>query len=237
MPIGPKLEEVAVELDPIVAKLDITLSGLRDALRGTANKTLTDLAGQLDITLSALRDALRGTGGKTLTDLDTSLSTIVGRVDITLSALRDALRGTGNKTLTDLANQLDITLSALRDALRGTGAKTLTDLDTRLSNVETRLGSRTSFVTGFITVTTAGTPVQGPNVAVAPGKGVVIAYHPDNTGRIGIGNSSSSANLSTGTPFILSAAGQAVILHVDNLNRIWVDASVSGEKVMYIVET
>jgi hypothetical protein len=66
---------------------------------------------------------------------------------------------------------------------------------------------------------------------------VVIAYHPSNTGLIGIGNSSDNANLATGTPFILSGAGQAISLMVDNLNRIWVDASVSGEKVMYIVET
>jgi len=182
MPIGPKLEEVQVELDPIITKLDISVSALRDALRGADAKTLSDLHAQL-------------------------------------------------------IGSLNISLSALRDALLGTGGKTLTDLNTGITNVDTKLGNRTSFVTGFITVTTAGTPVQGPNIAVAPGKAVVIAYHPDNTGKIGIGNSSANANLSTGTPFILSGAGQAVSLMVDNLNRIWVDASVNGEKVMYIVET
>jgi len=212
MPIGPKLEEIQVELDPIVTKLDISVSALRDALRGADAKTLSDLYAQL-----------------------------VGALNISLSALRDALQGTGGKTLTDvhsaLTGSLDIALSALRDALRGTGGKTLTDLNTGITNVDTKLGNRTSFVTGFITVTTAGTPVQGPDLAVAPGKAVVIAYHPSNTGLIGIGNSSANANLSTGTPFILSGAGQAVSLMVDNLNRIWVDASVNGEKVMYIVET
>jgi hypothetical protein len=192
-----------------------------------------------------LRDALRGTGGKTLTDVHSALT---AQLNITLSALRDAIVGTGPKTLTDVTNaittvnstltsQLNITLTALRDALLGTGGKTLTDLNTGITNVDTKLGNRTSFVTGFITVTTAGTPVQGPDIAVAPGKAVVIAYHPSNTGLIGIGNSSDNAKLATGTPFILSGAGQAISLMVDNVNRIWVDASVSGEKVMYIVET
>ena len=212
MPIGPKLEEVQVELDPIITKLDISVSALRDALRGADAKTLSDLHAQL-----------------------------VGALNISLSALRDALQGTGGKTLTDvysaLTAQLNITLTTLRDALLGTDGKTLSDLNTGITNVDTKLGNRTSFVTGFITVTTAGTPVQGPNLAVAPGKAVVIAYHPNNTGLIGIGNSSDNANLTTGTPFILSGAGQAISLMVDNLNRIWVDASVSGEKVMYIVET
>jgi hypothetical protein len=38
--------------------------------------TLSSILAQLDITLSALRDALRGTGSKTLTDLDTDLSNL-----------------------------------------------------------------------------------------------------------------------------------------------------------------
>ena len=141
----------------------------------------------LDLSLSGLRDALRGTGNKTLTDLDTDLLNIYGKLDVALStrasdstlstfsgkfpsavALADNL---GNPTTTiigsallgfdgtyfrrvavdtssrlrtvaeSVANppNLDITLSALRDALRGTGNKTLTDLDTDLSNIYGRL--------------------------------------------------------------------------------------------------
>jgi hypothetical protein len=141
----------------------------------------------LDLSLSGLRDALRGTGNKTLTDLDTDLSNIYGRLDVALStrasdstlstlsgkfpsavALGDSL-GNPTTTITGAANlgfdgtywrriaadtsgrmkvaldsipnpsNLDITLSALRDALRGTGNKTLTDLDTDLSNIYGRL--------------------------------------------------------------------------------------------------
>jgi hypothetical protein len=40
----------------------------------------------LDISLSALRDALRGTGNKTLTDLDTDLNTIIGRLPTSLTS-------------------------------------------------------------------------------------------------------------------------------------------------------
>lgn len=39
----------------------------------------------LDISLTTLRDALRGTGNKTLTDLDTGLSNILSKLDVNLS--------------------------------------------------------------------------------------------------------------------------------------------------------
>jgi hypothetical protein len=143
----------------------------------------------LDLSITGLRDALRGTGNKTLTDLDTDLSNIYARLDVALStrssestlsalsgkfpsaaALGDALSNptttiiggallgwdsagsVWERVYTDGSNRLkvqldaapnpsnlDITLSALRDALRGTGNKTLTDLDTDLSNIYARL--------------------------------------------------------------------------------------------------
>ncbi len=86
------------KLSEILAQLDLTLSQLRDSLRGTGDKTLTDIVNQLDITLSQLRDGILGTGNKTLTD-------IFGQLDLTLSQLRDALRGADNRTLTDLYNK------------------------------------------------------------------------------------------------------------------------------------
>ena len=158
-----------------------TSSRLRIVAESVANPS------NLDITLSALRDTLRGTGNKTLTDLDTDLSNIYSRLDVALStrasdstlstlsgkfpsavALADNLSNP-TTTITGAASlgfdgtywrriaadtsgrmkvaldsipnpsNLDITLSALRDALRGTGNKTLTDLDTDLSNIYSRL--------------------------------------------------------------------------------------------------
>jgi len=74
---------------------------------------------QLDISLTSLRDAIRGAGARTLTDLYDQLASIYGRLDIALSALRDALRGVDNRTLTDLYNiinsvygRLDVALSS-----------------------------------------------------------------------------------------------------------------------------
>jgi len=106
------------KLVDILNQLDITLSELRDALRGTGNKDFTTLEtdvesvlAQLDITLSALRDALRGTGNKTLTDLDTDLNNILGQLDVLLSTRAS------ESTLSSVLSQLDITISSLRDAL------------------------------------------------------------------------------------------------------------------------
>jgi hypothetical protein len=53
----------------------------------------------LDLSLTSLRDALRGTGNKTLTDLDTDLANIYGRLDVVLStrASESTLSGLSGK--------------------------------------------------------------------------------------------------------------------------------------------
>jgi len=53
----------------------------------------------LDLSLTSLRDALRGTGNKTLTDLDTDLANIYARVDVALStrASESTLSGLSGK--------------------------------------------------------------------------------------------------------------------------------------------
>jgi len=110
--------------------LDVALS------TRASESTLSSILAQLDITLSALRDALRGTGNKTLTDLDSDLAGIQSRVDDLKSALAsigtDKLLTTPDNppnldvslstrasetTVSSILSQLDITLSALRDAI------------------------------------------------------------------------------------------------------------------------
>lgn len=49
--------------------------------------TLESILAQLDLTLSALRDAIRGTGDKTLTDLHDKLSSVGGTVTVTATDL------------------------------------------------------------------------------------------------------------------------------------------------------
>ena len=50
-----------------------------------APEYVKDALSKLDISLTALRDALRGAGDKTLTDLDTRLGDIYARLDVALS--------------------------------------------------------------------------------------------------------------------------------------------------------
>lgn len=64
-------------------------------------KQQLDKLSNLNITLSQLRDDLRGTGNKTLTDLDTDLSNIYGQLDVTLSTRASESTLSGIKTQTD----------------------------------------------------------------------------------------------------------------------------------------
>jgi hypothetical protein len=146
----------------------------------------------LDISISSLRDALRGTNSKTLSDLDTDLTNIYARLDVALStraadatvssfsgkfpsavALADNLSnptttivgsallafdgtyyrrlaadtsGRLRVSLDSVANppNLDITLSSFKSAVIGANSKSLSDLDTDLTNILSRLPSALS---------------------------------------------------------------------------------------------
>ena len=153
-------------LDPAYVKskldsLDISLSSLRDALRGTDNRTLTDvynvsnsILSKLDVNLStrASETTLSALSGKfpsavALADnLSNPTTTIIGSALLGFDGTyyRRLMADTSGKlkvALDSIPNppNLDISLSALRDALRGTGNKTLTDLDTDLNNILGRL--------------------------------------------------------------------------------------------------
>ena len=94
-------------------EIDVALSVILNEIAAKASEaTLAAILSQLDLTLTELRDAIRGTGDKTLTDLDASIAAIknalasIGtdkllttpdnpsNLDIALSALRDALKPT-----------------------------------------------------------------------------------------------------------------------------------------------
>jgi hypothetical protein len=142
-------------------KLDISLSSLRDALRGADNRTLTDLYniensiyGRLDVALStrASESTLSGLNGKfpsavALADnLANPTTTVVGAAGLGFDGTnwrRLAADTSGRLRVSAdvVANpsNLDISLSSLRDAIRGTGNKTLTDLDTDLTSILARL--------------------------------------------------------------------------------------------------
>lgn len=84
-------------------------------------------------------------------------------------------------------------------------------------------------VTGQITVTTAGTAVQGPDV-LTPG-GVFIKALAANTGKMYYGNND-NGDVDSSTGFELSA-GEKIYVGIGNLKDLWFDSSVNGEKVCW----
>ncbi len=86
--------------------------------------------------------------------------------------------------------------------------------------------SSTSLGNGHKTVTTAGTQVQ---LSAQACKAVSLKALAANTGFIYVGDS----NVDSSTGYELDA-GDVLDLAVDNLNRIWLDASVSGEGISFL---
>jgi len=82
---------------------------------------------------------------------------------------------------------------------------------------------------GQITVTTAGTEVQGPSVT---GNGFFIRALSGNTGKVYVGNDGADAVSST-TGYEL-AAGDQVYIECGNLNLLWFDAATSGDKFSWL---
>ena len=90
--------------------------------------------------------------------------------------------------------------------------------------------STATAISGQITVTTAGTAVQGPSVALV--NGVYIQAMAANTGNIYVGNDG-AGDVTTAGGFELDA-GDVVILQVPNLNYLWFDASANAQKACWI---
>jgi len=87
----------------------------------------------------------------------------------------------------------------------------------------------TTLLNGQVTVTTAGTRVQLSVASVALYNGVIVRAKDTNTGYIYLGNSAVSS--STG---MILLAGESTSVAVDNLNKLYIDSSVSGSDISYI---
>lgn len=104
-----------------------------------------------------------------------------------------------------------------------------------ISGSSNAVPNRATFATGQKDVTAAGTGENLIAQAIPDGFSVVIKAKNTNTGRIRVGNSKANAE-STTVAFTLGSS-QDVKLYVTNLNLVWVDATVNGEGVEWIVET
>jgi hypothetical protein len=79
-------------------------------------------------------------------------------------------------------------------------------------------------LSGQISVTTAGTAVQGPDVVSGE---FILKAHPSNTGAIWVGNVSGDVTNANGLPL---QPGESLPVKVSNLNALWFDADADGEK-------
>lgn len=98
-----------------------------------------------------------------------------------------------------------------------------------------RFDNLKSFATETLTVSVSGTPVQGTSSKVPDGVALIIMAHPDNTGRVTVAKTSALAlnTADTGHPL---DAGQAIALQLENVDEVWVDSTVSGDKVVLTTE-
>lgn len=85
-------------------------------------------------------------------------------------------------------------------------------------------------ISGQITVTTAGTEVQGPNVSLS--NGVWIKALAGNTSVVYVGNDGAGA-VTSSNGFQLDKS-QTILVQVDNLNQLWFDAATNGDKFCWI---
>jgi hypothetical protein len=85
-------------------------------------------------------------------------------------------------------------------------------------------------MTGQITVTTAGTAVQGPDVDLE--NGVWIKALAGNSGVVYVGNDGED-DVTSANGFELSA-GDAIVIQVSNLSDLWFDAAENGDKFCWM---
>jgi hypothetical protein len=85
-------------------------------------------------------------------------------------------------------------------------------------------------------VTTAATRVQLTTVPTAV-RSLVIQAETDNTGLIAVGGSTVIALVGTTARGISLSAGQSVSLDIDNLSKIYIDSTVSGDGVLLTYTT
>ena len=83
-------------------------------------------------------------------------------------------------------------------------------------------------LSGQITITTAGTAVQGPSAPT--GSNFFLKAHPDNTNDVWVGNDGAD-DVTADNGFPLGSEGLAI--RVGSLDELWFDADTNGEKVCW----
>jgi len=92
-----------------------------------------------------------------------------------------------------------------------------------------------TFITGQKVVAASGTPVRLGSRKLSNVAPLIVKAKPGNTGTVTIGNSSATAD-HDGDGFYSLTAGEGITLTVDDLNDVWLDATVNGDGVEYATE-
>ena len=85
-------------------------------------------------------------------------------------------------------------------------------------------------LSGEITVTTAGTAVQGTSTTRGT---FLITFNPDEGAGYGFIGNNGSGDVADGTGFMLKA-GDKVTITLANLNSLYFDTSVNGDKFSWL---
>jgi hypothetical protein len=157
----------------------------------------------------------------------------------TLSWVKSTGGGGGGGAVT-VADGADVAQGTTTDAAWVSGAGTVIGLLKTIASGGGSVVSVTSTVTpagddvvadGRNVVTTAGTRVQ---LSAQACKEVVITAETDNTGMIVVGSVTCVAAIATRRGVPLNA-GDSATFAVDNVNRLYIDSTVSGEGVTWAI--
>lgn len=91
-----------------------------------------------------------------------------------------------------------------------------------------------SWASAVKTVATPGTAERCATLEAPAGMAIVVKAMSGNTDMVYIGNS--KANAEGASTRVSLAAGQAVVLYIENADLVWVDAEVAAEGVEVFVE-
>ena len=95
--------------------------------------------------------------------------------------------------------------------------------------------NQAAFETNQLNVTVAGTGENLQAQAIPNGFAVAIKAKSGNTNSIWVGDS--KANSENHAIAFELKAGEVMKLYITNVNLVWIDASVTGEGVNWVVET
>lgn len=102
--------------------------------------------------------------------------------------------------------------------------------------VDANIPNQTAFQVQTITVTTAGTPVQGPSIPVPNTVAMAIQNPSSNASNAVLYIANSSANALLTASRIELKRGESISLYVSNADLVWFNANNNGVVAKILVE-